>query len=85
MPTNCAPPIATAAAHATATVQPVRRIGPPIAHSADQGLTGFAKGFGGFSVEETAETVGVSVRTVINDWNTARAWLHHTLAKRGRL
>jgi RNA polymerase sigma-70 factor, ECF subfamily len=41
--------------------------------------------FGGFSVEETAETLGVSVRTVINEWNTARAWLHHTLAKRGRL
>jgi RNA polymerase sigma-70 factor, ECF subfamily len=41
--------------------------------------------FGGFSVEETAETLGVSVRTVINDWNTARAWLHHALAKRGRL
>ena len=36
--------------------------------------------FGGFSVEETAETLGVSVRTVINDWNTARAWLHHELA-----
>src|SRR5712664_2739355 len=32
--------------------------------------------FGGFSVEETAEALGVSVRTVINDWNTARAWLH---------
>ena len=41
--------------------------------------------FGGFSVEETAETLGVSVRTVINDWNTARAWLHRELAKRGRL
>ena len=41
--------------------------------------------FGGFSVEETAEALGVSVRTVINDWNTARAWLHHALAKRGRL
>jgi RNA polymerase sigma factor (TIGR02999 family) len=40
--------------------------------------------FGGFSVEETAETLGVSVRTVINDWNTARAWLHHELAKRHR-
>ena len=36
--------------------------------------------FGGFSVEETAETLGVSVRTVINDWNTARAWLHRELA-----
>lgn len=40
--------------------------------------------FGGFSVEETAETLGVSVRTVINDWNAARAWLHHELAKRHR-
>ena len=36
--------------------------------------------FGGFSVEETAETLGVSVRTVINDWNTARAWLYHQLS-----
>jgi RNA polymerase sigma factor (TIGR02999 family) len=35
--------------------------------------------FGGFSVEETAEAIGVSVRTVSNDWNTARAWLHHEL------
>jgi RNA polymerase sigma factor (TIGR02999 family) len=35
--------------------------------------------FGGFTVEETAEALGVSVRTVINDWNTARAWLHHQL------
>jgi RNA polymerase sigma-70 factor, ECF subfamily len=40
--------------------------------------------FGGFSVEETAETLGVSVRTVINDWNAARAWLHHELTKRDR-
>ena len=39
--------------------------------------------FGGYSVEETAETLGVSVRTVINDWNAARAWLHHELTKRG--
>jgi RNA polymerase sigma factor (TIGR02999 family) len=36
--------------------------------------------FGGFSVEETAEALDVSVRTVINDWNTARAWLYHRLA-----
>jgi len=40
--------------------------------------------FGGFSVEETAETLDVSVRTVRNDWNTARAWLHHELATRRR-
>jgi RNA polymerase sigma factor (TIGR02999 family) len=37
--------------------------------------------FGGFSVEETAEALGVSVRTVINDWNTARAWLHRELTR----
>ena len=37
--------------------------------------------FGGFSVEETAEALGVSVRTVINDWNTARAWLYRALAR----
>ena len=41
--------------------------------------------FGGFSVEETAETLGLSVRTVINDWNTARVWLHHALAKRDQV
>jgi RNA polymerase sigma factor (TIGR02999 family) len=38
--------------------------------------------FGGFSVEETAEALDVSVRTVINDWNTARAWLRHELTTR---
>jgi RNA polymerase sigma factor (TIGR02999 family) len=37
--------------------------------------------FGGFSAEETAETLNVSVRTVINDWNTARAWLHRSLSE----
>ena len=36
--------------------------------------------FGGFSVEETAEALDVSVRTVINDWNTARAWLYRELS-----
>jgi RNA polymerase sigma-70 factor, ECF subfamily len=36
--------------------------------------------FGGFSVEETAEALGVSVRTVINDWTTARAWLYRELS-----
>jgi RNA polymerase sigma factor (TIGR02999 family) len=38
--------------------------------------------FGGFSVEETAEALGVSVRTVINDWNTARAWLRCELSRK---
>jgi len=32
--------------------------------------------FGGLSVEETAEVLGVSRLTVIRDWNFARAWLY---------
>jgi len=40
--------------------------------------------FGGFSVEETAEALGISVRTVTNDWNAARAWLHHELSNTNR-
>lgn len=35
--------------------------------------------FGGFSVEETAEALGISVRTVHTDWALARAWLYRTL------
>jgi RNA polymerase sigma-70 factor (ECF subfamily) len=31
--------------------------------------------FGGLTVEETAEALGVSRLTVIRDWNFARAWL----------
>lgn len=37
--------------------------------------------FGGFTVEETAEALGISIRTVLYDWNTARAWLRHELAR----
>jgi DNA-directed RNA polymerase specialized sigma24 family protein len=36
--------------------------------------------FGGFTVEDTAAALGVSVRTVINDWNAARLWLLRQLA-----
>ena len=31
--------------------------------------------FGGLTVEETAEALGVSRLTVIRDWNFSRAWL----------
>lgn len=31
--------------------------------------------FGGFSVEETADALKVSARTVMNDWKFAKAWL----------
>ncbi len=37
--------------------------------------------FGGLSVEEVAETLQVSPRTVANDWRTAKAWLHDRLAR----
>jgi len=35
--------------------------------------------FGGLSIEETAEALGVSVRTVHTDWAFARAWLYRRL------
>jgi RNA polymerase sigma factor (TIGR02999 family) len=38
--------------------------------------------FGGFSVDETAEALGISRRTVINDWNAGRAWLYRELSNR---
>ena len=38
--------------------------------------------FGGLSLEETAEALGVSVGTVRRDWSLARAWLFRELSKR---
>jgi RNA polymerase sigma factor (TIGR02999 family) len=35
--------------------------------------------FGGLSVEETAEVLGVSTDTVTRDWKMAKAWLHREL------
>jgi RNA polymerase sigma factor (TIGR02999 family) len=35
--------------------------------------------FGGLSIDETAEALGVSPRTVHADWAFARAWLYRTL------
>lgn len=39
--------------------------------------------YGGLSVEETAEALGVSARTVNLDWTYARAWLFKQLATGG--
>ena len=36
--------------------------------------------FGGLSVEETAEVLGVSDATVMREWNKARAWPYRAVA-----
>ena len=35
--------------------------------------------FGGLTIEETAEVLGVSTMTVKRDWRVAKAWLHGRL------
>jgi len=37
--------------------------------------------FGGLTVEETAETLDVSVETVARDWRTAKIWLRREISK----
>ncbi|HEX4950287.1 MAG TPA: sigma-70 family RNA polymerase sigma factor [Blastocatellia bacterium] len=37
--------------------------------------------FGGLSVEETAEVLGVSPRTIAREWRLAQAWLYRELNK----
>jgi RNA polymerase sigma factor (TIGR02999 family) len=37
--------------------------------------------FGGFSVEETAEILDISLNTVMRDWNFAKAWLYQAIKK----
>ena len=37
--------------------------------------------FGGLTVEETAEALGMSSKTVTRDWSVARAWLHREVSK----
>lgn len=39
--------------------------------------------FGGLTVEQVAEAIGVSKRTVENDWRHAQAWLRNELSRRG--
>jgi DNA-directed RNA polymerase specialized sigma24 family protein len=40
--------------------------------------------FGGLSVEETANSLDVSERTVKRDWRLARAFLHEALSEDDR-
>ena len=44
-----------------------------------QGKVVELKFFGGLSIEDTAEVLGISSSTVKRDWITARAWLHREL------
>jgi RNA polymerase sigma-70 factor, ECF subfamily len=37
--------------------------------------------FSGLSVEETAEVMGVSPRTIDRQWQTAKAWLHREIGR----
>ncbi|HEV2669190.1 MAG TPA: sigma-70 family RNA polymerase sigma factor [Blastocatellia bacterium] len=37
--------------------------------------------FGGFSVEETAQILGVSPETVMRDWKMAKAWLYQQIRR----
>lgn len=37
--------------------------------------------FGGLSIEDTAQVLGISPATVKRDWSTAKAWLHHELSR----
>ena len=39
--------------------------------------------FGGLSMDEVAQTLGVSLRTIHNDWAFARAWLYRALTSDG--
>jgi RNA polymerase sigma factor (TIGR02999 family) len=37
--------------------------------------------FGGLSIEETAQMLGISPATVKRDWTTARVWLHREMSR----
>jgi RNA polymerase sigma factor (TIGR02999 family) len=39
--------------------------------------------FGGLSIEETAEVLGISPATVKREWNSAKTWLHREISQRG--
>ncbi len=36
--------------------------------------------FGGLSIEETAEVMGISPTTVQREWRSAKAWLYHAIS-----
>jgi RNA polymerase sigma factor (TIGR02999 family) len=56
-----------------AALQRLAALSPRQAHVAE------LRYFGGLSISEAAEVLGVSVATVKNEWAVARAWLHREL------
>jgi RNA polymerase sigma factor (TIGR02999 family) len=50
---------------------------------ADQAKLVELRFFGGYSIEETADVLGISPATVKREWDLARAWLHRRLKKDG--
>ena len=39
--------------------------------------------FGGLTIEETAEVVGISAATVVREWTIAKAWLRADMSRSG--
>jgi DNA-directed RNA polymerase specialized sigma subunit len=39
--------------------------------------------FGGLTIEETAEVVGISEATIVREWTIAKAWLRAELSRSG--
>ncbi len=76
----------------TPTLASPTRFDPAEALSVDAALDGLARAdadaarivelryFGGLSIEETAEALGISEATVKRRWTVARAWLYRRLA-----
>jgi RNA polymerase sigma-70 factor (ECF subfamily) len=40
--------------------------------------------FGGLSIDETAEVLGVSPGTVMREWTLAKAWLRREISRAGQ-
>jgi RNA polymerase sigma factor (TIGR02999 family) len=38
--------------------------------------------FGGLSIDDTSEVLGISPATVVREWTTARIWLHREISRR---
>ena len=51
--------------------------------SAQQGQIVELRYFGGLTIEEIAETLGIAIARVRSDWTLARTWLRRELSRRG--